>query len=159
MNTTPAPLLAIKQDYCRVRTHVRQVDLVRLSALQIRRLLNRFIALRTRLLRCRGVISRAARRLRALLLRSTFGQWRAFVRQLAQSPLHSNRAVQHIRELLAATSPTDPHNWPLRLMIFDAAVLAPCLPELLSSAPPTARDSLSDPYWKALKGRLALTSL
>ena len=159
MNITPAPLLAVKRDLSRVRSYIQQVNLSQQTALQVRRLLNRLTALRTRLLRCRHVIAMPARKLRTQLLRSSFALWRSLVKRLALIPAHSDRTAQHFRQLVCQIPPADPHNWALRLMTFDVTTLRLILPELLSAAPQTARDTPSDPYWKALKGNLSQTAL
>ena len=159
MNPIPTQLTAVKRDYSRVRVQIRRVNLTLQTPLQIRHFLDRLTALRTRLLRCRRVISSSARQFRARLFRSSFALWRSLVKRLVLIPALCHVAARHIHQLLHDIPIIDPQNWALRLIVFDGPALCPIMPEILSLAPPTARDTPTDPYWRALKGNMSLASL
>ena len=159
MNIIPAPLTAIRRDYRRVRTRIHQTSPSQRTARQVLQDLNRLTTLRTRLLRCRHIISPLARRVRAQLLRSAFTLWRSFVKRLVQTLVHLDVVAQHIQHLLNDVPTFDPHNWTTRLAIFDAQTLQQIFPEIQTLVPPSVTIMSQDPYWRALKGHLSLAPL
>ena len=152
MNVIPRQLSAIRRDWTRIRAEMSRLNLNQRTGRQVRLTLDRLMSLKTRLTRCRHVVTRPASRVRAQLLRSVFQKWRAFVKQALHSPVHRDGTVSYLHFLLRNTSALDPNSWPLRLAVFDSGLLSQSLPEMPLQAPPSAQINLRDPYWQAVKG-------
>ena len=159
MNIIPSSLAAIRRDYNRIRTRIRQSNPAHQTARRVLPNLHHLTTLRTRLLRCRFITSSAARRVRAQLLRSSFSLWRSLLKRLASIPSLTGAVTRHIRQLFNDIPLLDPHHWAIRLTVFDPQILPQLLPEMQALIPPSVFLTAPDPYWRALKGNLSTAPL
>ena len=159
MNILPAQLSAVKRDWTRLRAHINLLDLNLLTGQQLLSLLNRLMSLKTRLLRCRRIVTYSSSRVRAQLLRSIFTKWRALIKRSLQIPTLSEGVIVYLRNSLQDADALDPHQWITRFILFDVVFLRPYLPELNLRAPVSAQQNHLDPYWRTIKGNPSVARL